>query len=357
MIIPVRDRAGLDEFIRAAESLYHDDPNWIQPLIGNRPHEFSAKTNPGIRYHKIQLFVYRKDNRPLGRIAAFTDDQYNKIHSDKTAFFGFFECIDYISAARDLLSAAEDFAKSNKMEKIIGPVDFSTNYQAGLLVAGYNRPTVMTPYNKDYYPQLIESLGYAKLTDLLAYLHHPQKSVPERLIRLAELQVKRHPEIVVESIANLRSVNKVRFLTRLYDEAFSGNWGYVPMSSAEFSHLVKTLDHLGCADLNYLAFFKGKPVGFLLSMPDLYAPDEIAGSSSAAFRKLRVTTLGVAPAYRNKGIETVMGVKMLSDAKKRGYEEIEFSVVLENNAPMNNYIRREFGLQESKRFRIYQKFI
>lgn len=358
MILPVRDKRHLLEFIRLPEQIYHDDPDWVKPLIGADPKEFRPSLNPALKHHDWGLFLSLKDTVPVGRIAVFVDRQHNLIHNEKTAFFGFFECINDQGTATDLLSAAEDFAVSRGMDKITGPVNFSMNYQAGLLVDGSGRPTVMTPYNKKYYSELVEMAGYRKLVDLYAYNCLKDTPIPARIRKTVQMVCKRRQEITVKPFSELKGIKMPALITKLYNESFADTWGYIPMTLQEFAYLVKNINSTGVSDLNYIAFADGVPAGLLLTVPDIYSTGGAGNTQNhrlhAVYGKLRLTVLGVLPAFRKRGLETVLGLRLLDDAFKKGYEDIEFSVVLENNPGMNSIIDR-FSLPVSKTYRLYIK--
>ncbi len=360
MIVQVKNRNRLKEFVNLPQRLYKKDGNWVRPLVGVNPGEFNPSTNPALKYQVSELYLMMEGTQPIGRVAAFIDRRYNLMHNEQAAFFGFFECINSRTAARQLLSAAEGFAAAKGASKIIGPVDFNTNYQAGLLVEGFSRPSVMTPYNHRYYCRLLEANGYKKSVDLFAYRFLKGMPIPDRAVRVAKIIPQRHPEITIRPFGSIPNRNTAALLESLYNQAFAGNWGFVPMTSAEFSYLLKTLASLGHTDLNYIAFAGAKPIGLLLSVPDLYAPGNGPyfsdnGTKTPAFKDLRITVIGVIPAYRRKGVEAALGVRALQDARAKGYETIEFSVILENNTPMNNIVKREFGLAPAKTYRVYEK--
>ncbi len=361
MIIIPKSISQLNQFINLPQSIYQGDPYWVKPLIGTRPEEFSSYANPALKYHDLELYLSLANGVPTGRLAAFVDKQYNTIHREKTAFFGLFECFDNDAAANELFSAIDRFAQTRGMGKIVGPVEYSTNYQAGLLIDGFSRPSVMTPYHKKYYRRLVESNGYKKLLDLFTYNLNKENFIPARLERMANILKTRHPEISIKPLHQIR-FHKASMLTNLYNEAFAGNWGYVPMTTQEFAYLLKTIELLRHTDLNYLAYSDGIPVGFLLTVPDLYSSGDDSSDISylpktKVYKELRVTVLGVIPAYRKRGIETELAIRLLKDALKRGYEKMELSFILENNPEMNNFIKREFDLPISRTFRIYEKYI
>lgn len=359
MIITPKNTFQLNQFISLPETIYLEDPDWVKPLAGSKVRDFYPSINPALRHSEIELHLALEGHMPVARVASFVDRQYNLIHKEKTAFFGFFESIDSPAVAKSLFSAVEHFAKQRGMQKITGPVDFSTNYQAGLLVEGFSRPSVMSPYNKTYYQKLIETCGYQKAMDLYSYVFDQKMEIPKRILRVAQIVEHKRPEISVKSFNQISGINKTAVLKTLYNESFANNWGFIPMGSAEFSSLLRSLAILGHESLNYIAFDQKSPIGLLLTVPDLYSPEFDRSKGTPSFRtttsRLRVTVLGILPAYRNKGIESLLGITVLTDAFKKGYREIEFSVVLENNNEMNNLVRREFGLPVNKTFRVYEK--
>jgi len=313
----------------------------------------------------MELFLALDGSEPLGRAALLIDERHNRIHNETTAFFGFFECIDNKTTASELLKALERTALEKGMNRIIGPIDFSTNYQAGFLVDGYSRPTIMTPYNKNYYPKLVEEAGYKKTVDLYAYIFTKDKPIPEHMRKIDRVVRKKRPELSVKPLTNIPGFKRVDILNKIYNEAFANVWGFVPMMKQEISYLVKSLSSLHHTDLNYVAFSDKTPVGILLTVPDLYSVEASkfrsssgnfrALSDKAPLKRLRLTVIGVIPAYRGKGIESLLGIRVLEEARDRGYDEIEFSVILENNIESNNLISREFGLEVARTFRIYEK--
>lgn len=363
MIVKPDNKGLLKQFIDLPEAIYRDDPNWVRPLVGGDISTFSPTRGPN-RNISNELFLAMHNSRPVGRIALFIDKLYNKIHKEKTAFFGFFECENNPQTALELLNAVEESARKKGFSKVTGPVDYSTNYQSGLLVQGFSRPTIMTPYNKNYYQALIEGAGYTKVIDEYSYMFTKNNIIPERAYRIEDIVRKKRPSLSVIPLSNIPGSKKASVLTKVYNEAFSHLWGFVPMTNCEFSHLVKSLSRLDHSDLNYAAFIDRIPVGILLTVPDLYSgknnpayyiSQNAKKIQDEKFTKLRLTVIGVVPEFRGKGIETVMGMQAFKDARKRSFETIEFSVILENNTAMNNLINREFCLPIDKIFRVYEK--
>jgi len=343
MIINPKNRHQLDLFLKLPEMIYRHDQNWIRPLLGSDINSFSRIKQ--LIPMDLELFLVLGDSEPLARAALFIDKQYNKIHNESTAFFGFFECVDNKAAALELLTAIERISLNKGMKKLIGPVEFSTNYQVGLLIDGFSRPTIMTPYNKKYYPWLLENAGYKKAVDLYAYLFKKERTIPENLYKIERITRKKRPDLSAKPLSDIPRFSRVKLLKKIYNEAFKDIWGFVPMSEKEFSNLLTNLSSMNHFDLNFLAFSGKTPVGILLTMPDLYS----------TIKRLRLNVIGVIPAFRGKGIESLLGIRALEKARAKGYGEIEFSVIFEDNAASNNLITREFDVKPSKTFRIYEK--
>ena len=73
-----------------------------------------------------------------------------------------------------------------------GPLTLSTNYEVGLLIEGFNYPPIlMMAYNPPYYPTLVESCGFTKEKDLLAFLIDGDYRLPGWMDRLAERIAKK----------------------------------------------------------------------------------------------------------------------------------------------------------------------
>src|SRR5262245_45302879 len=106
VIEEVRTRADRDVFIQLQYDLYRDDPLWVPPLVTERRDFLDPRRNPFLEFGKVQLFLARRDGRPVGRIAAVEDPRYNEFHGTKDGFFGLFECEDDEVAARALFDAA-----------------------------------------------------------------------------------------------------------------------------------------------------------------------------------------------------------------------------------------------------------
>ena len=136
-----------------------------------------------------------REGAPVGRIAACVNHDHNEFHQEKLGSFGFFESIDDEAVAHALFDAAAAWLRPRGQTRIMGPLNFSTNHEAGFLVDAYDLPAViMMPYNPPYYLRLAESWGLTKEKDLVAY--KIEDSPGDRIRRIAEKVRNRHHVVI-----------------------------------------------------------------------------------------------------------------------------------------------------------------
>lgn len=371
-VTPVRTSGDLRDFIKMVWRIYHDDPNWVPPIIADRRKLLDRKRNPFYKHAEMEMFVARDGRQTVGRIAAIVNHSHNQTHNDTVGFFGFFESIDDQSVADALFDAAERWLAARGLTVMRGPVNPSLNDEAGLLVDGFDDPPqILMTYNPNYYSRLMETHGFRKAKDLYAYrltrggflnpkLERVQRMVREReglTIRSANLKQK---EAFRRDVATLKSI---------YNAAWEPNWGFVKMTDEEFDFLAADLKQVALADLVVFVERKGEPIGFALALPDINQAliynrrGGLLGAlwcllfKRAKITRGRIVVLGVVPAFQRLGIDAVLyfeiGTRM---TQGRSYVEGEASWVLEDNTMMNRAAEMMNG-EIYKRYRIYDKTV
>ncbi|HKK21961.1 MAG TPA: N-acetyltransferase, partial [candidate division Zixibacteria bacterium] len=240
-VIEVENSSQLAKFIDYPNRLYKNDENYVAPLTMERKQFFDFKKNPFYKTATVKLFLAMRQDEIVGRIATCVNYAHNQFHEEQVGFFGFFDSEDDFEAASLLLKVAMITLKKAGMEKMRGPMNFSTNHDCGFLVEGFDSPPVlMMPYNRPYQPQLAEKFGLKKVMDLLAYRLTDQTIHPERVQAVVERLSKRHR-------VNLRTLNmrdfdgEVERINQIYNQAWQHNWGFVPMDREEFFYMAKDL--------------------------------------------------------------------------------------------------------------------
>lgn len=370
----VSGRADLAAFINLPFTLYRDDPNWVPPLKADVRKLLDREKHPfygGGSDAEADFFLARDGREVVGRIAAILNHAHNRAHEENVAFFGFFETVNRQDVAHALLAAAEEWARQRGVDAVRGPANPSTNYECGLLVEGFDRPPVlMMTYNPSWYADLIEGAGYAKAKDLYAYYSPVHDASLQRLQKLGARAEKRNPGLTTRS-ADLRNFDQeVALIKELYNAAWEKNWGFVPVSDAEFDALAGELKDLVHPDLVRIASIDGEPVGFILTVPD-WNPvlKDIGGAlwrhpiklirhllftKAESLEGIRLILLGMREGYRNRGIEALLFANGIEVALRAGYTWCEYSWILEDNERTKRAVRL-MGGELYKIYRMYER--
>src|SRR5208283_835814 len=186
-ITAVEKGPELKDFIDMPWRIYADYPNWVPPLKQEIRRLLDPKKHPFWEFSERILFLVRRGPKTVGRIAGIIDRHYNQFHNENMGIWGFFECDDDQEAAAALFSSVETWVREKGMTFMRGPLNPSANYEVGLLIEGFNYPpALMMVYTPPYYPRLVESCGFTKEKDLLAFLIDGAYRLPEWIDHLAE---------------------------------------------------------------------------------------------------------------------------------------------------------------------------
>ena len=361
----VQSGKDLKRFITFPWLVYANDPNWVPPLIREEKKKLSPRSNPFWEHATGAFFLAYRGEKAVGRIAAIEDRIFIDYHREKTGYFGFFECRDDPEAARLLLRTAEAWLKERGLEKMIGPLNPSTNDICGLLVEGFDSPPrLMMPYNPAYYPTLLENSGLAKAKDLLAYRIPVPKEMNPRLERLSA--VLRKKGLSVRNIRMKDFHRELKLVREIYNSAWSKNWGFVPITEAELRHMARELKPLVEPRLAFFAEYRGKEVGFYLVLPDynqvIKKMDGKMGPRQLLTfllgRKkidaVRLLMAGIEKEYQKKGLDALLYLESARAARDLGYRDSEISWLLEDNLLVIRATEMMGGTLY-KTYRIYQK--
>jgi GNAT superfamily N-acetyltransferase len=357
-----------DRFIRMQWDFYVGDPNWVPPLLMER-HEFlDARANPFFQHAEVALFLATRDGKPVGRIAAVEDRNYNAFHQGKTAAFGLFESVDDPGVAAALFAAARNWARWRGLTSMIGPLSLSTNHECGLLVDGFDVPYVLMAYNPRYYADLFEACGLVKAKDLYAYERSAAVPPPERFMRVTE-KIRHHTGIVLRTLDMASFEAEVSRIKGVYNAAWEKNWGFVPMTDAEFDRLARDLKPIVEPGLILIAEDHGEPIAFSLTVPDvnqvlkhldgrLTTHGLPIGLAKLLWYKrkvdrVRLMALGIKEGYRRRGLDAVLIVETILRTGQLGYSGGEVGWTLEDNELMNRAIEA-CGAKRSRVYRIYE---
>jgi len=371
----VETKKQLREFIKVPWMVYKNHPNWVPWLYFERLQFFDKNKNLFFAHAEADYFIARRDGQAIGTIAAILNHRHNEFQEENVAHFGVFELLNDAEAAAALLQAACDWAKERGVDKIIGPMNLSTNDECGMLLEGYDAPpVVLIPYNPPYYHDFMAVNGFVKAMDLLSWdvpLEPLIKgnAMPQKVVRVVNaLRDKANLKLRPLNMKDLDG--EIERLKTVYNSAWEKNWGFVPLTDDELDHLVNSLKPVIDPEIILIAEKDGEPIGFCLSAPDINVPlgkirpgpslisSYIGGARMVLNRKnthrFRVMALGVLEEYRSGGIGALFYLEVVKRGFDQGYTNIDGSWVLETNEAMNKAIIM-MGGKVHKKHRIYEK--
>jgi len=368
-IVPVASSAELKEFIKLPYRLYQNDKVWVPPLLTEVYGQFDKKRNPTLDHCEYALFLLEHENKIIGRIAAFFDKLALEIWKEPIGLFGYYECVDDPEASVILLDTAAGWLREKGMEFMRGPWSF-VSQEWGLVIEGFKpSPTVMAPYNPEYYIDHLESYNLQKVKDLLVYYISAREgyTIPERILTMTEDVANRYG--IHTRHVNMKDYdNEVARIIELSNRSLIDNWGYTSVTSKEAEALAHDLKPvLQPKGVIFAEDNKGNLVGFAITIPDVNKLIKGMKGHLLPFgwlklllrlpglRSYRLFALGVLPEYHGKGIDSLL-YRALYESLYTSDTWIEINYVLEDNAPMNNAINK-LNAKLLRRYRIYQKSI
>jgi GNAT superfamily N-acetyltransferase len=365
---PVAGKRELGKFIKLPWRLYRNEPCWVPPLLLERKRFLDRDRNPFFAHAEAEYFLAWRGDRAVGRITAHIDHNFNRFQGNEWGMFGFFECEDDAEAAAALLSTAEEWLRARDRDRMVGPMDFTTNDECGVLVDGYERlPTILTGWHHRYYPSLIEGAGLTKAMDLYMWdlFVSDRDSVHPAIWEAAE-QVESKYGITVRPMRKRDMEAEIGRFLEVYNAAWERNWGFVPLTDDEVRHYAKDLKPILDENWAFIAEKDGEPVAAALSLPD-YNQVLIRmngrlfpfGLLKALWyrRKIdrvRVFALGVKREWQHTGVAAKLYERHYDSAERTPQHAGETGWILESNKSMNRAMRG-MGGKIVRTYRVYEK--
>ncbi len=366
-VVTWRDRL---RFVRFPHRLYANDPHFrAQPDLLSLQ-RITPSLNPWFDHGEAAFFLAYRGDEIVGRISAQIDYEHLRYHDDSTGFFGLFDTIEDQAVADSLLEVAEDWCRNRGLERIRGPFNLSINDESGMLVEGFDSPNyVMMPHGRPYYPDMLEAREYDKAVDLYAW-QFEREQLPERVAFIAD-DVADFPGLEVRSIDMDHLERDVEIIMDIFNDAWSDNWGFVPMTEAEIKEMADEFRLVVDPELCLIAEHEGEPAAMAVAIPNINeAFRDLDGRLfptgwAQVLRRLKVDPprsfrcilLGIREEYRGTtlgGLSVLLYATIHRRAYDKGYREAEASWTLETNEGINDGM--EFmGAEHYKTYRLYER--
>ena len=369
---PVAGKRDLGAFIELPYRLRHGDPQWVPPLRFERRQFLDRSKNPWFEHADVELLLAEREGSVVGRISAQIDRRWDEFQGGSDGMFGFFDAEEDSEVAAALLEAAAGWLRERGRERMLGPMDFTTNDECGLLIEGYDQPSmVLEPWHPPHYRRLIEDHGLVKEIDLLMWelwfgeLKEGTEMHP--LIHAAAAKA-REQGVVVRRMRKRDMEAEVRRFTAVYNEAWGHNWGFVPITDAEVAFQAKNLKPVLDENWAMIAELDGEVVGAALTLPDVDQALARMGGRLLPFGwwhflrrhkyidRLRVFALGVRDEYQHLGVAAALYERQVETAAGRGPRGGHMGWILETNEPMNRAMEG-MGGRVVQKYRIYRQML
>ena len=368
--IDTDNKSQAKRFVEFYYKLYEDCPQWVPPLYMDAYLPLNRKKHPFFQHSEADFFLAVRDGEVVGRICAGENKPFNEYHKTKKAQFYFFDAIDDLEVARALFDTVFDWARARGLDTLIGPKGLSPFDGYGILIEGFEQRQMMTMmnYNYDYYPKLVEALGFEKEVDFVScYLPSEAFKIPERVERIAQRVLARGNLWVKHFKSKKELVSWAQRIGETYNRTFIHNWEYYPFSQGDIDYAVQNVFMVADPQLIKLIMHGDDIVGFLFAFPDVSAALQRAkgrlfpfGLVDLLLEMKRAKTvsgngMGVLPEFQGTGGNALlyyeMGKTML-DFKQ--FEHIEMTQVAETTRQMRADLKNLNGV-EYKNHRVYRR--
>lgn len=359
-------------FLELPYLLHRRDANWVAPLRHEERHRWDSARNPSLRARWTQRFIAMAGSEPVGRIAAIDDAGFADRWEPDAGLFGFFDARDDPAVSSALLAAAADALRTRGRRRMIGPVNLTFHDETGVLVQGFESPPMLlSPYNPAHYARLLEAADCRPLREYHSYVWtpgRPRAPAVERLLAAAQAGVGLARGVRIRPLDRRRWDSDVRAAWQLYSLTFADVWGNTAMSWSEFAERAARFRSFVVPDLVLFAERDGEPVGLALTLPDVNRALAAAqgrllplgwlriARAMARVRTARFAILGVKRDSTGRGIAALLAHETGRALERLGYERVELSLVLDDNARVQHVIQA-FGGTPLKRYRLYERAI
>ncbi|MEP1421698.1 MAG: N-acetyltransferase [Erythrobacter sp.] len=375
-IEPIDGKKGRARFVDLGRAFSKRVENSVPQLRSEQLELVNPEKNPFFGHARAQLFIAIRNGREVGRISAHIDELALEMPPEQgfgpgTGLFGYFDAEDQ-DTARSLLDAAQNWLREQGMDRCVGPISMSIWEEPGLLVKGQDHaPVIMMGHHPAHYQDWIEGAGYGRIKTLFTYDLDIQKQFPPIVQRIVKSGA-RNERITVRSVRKKDWDNEAAKILSILNDAWSDNWGFVPLTPEEIAHTGVKLKPVIHEELNMIAELDGKPVAFMLTFPDVnYA---LAKSGGKLFPTgwwhllkwarnplncdMRVPLMGVLKEHQNSRLASQLAFMMISQIRDKAaatYQSNrgEIGWILEDNQGMvaiadtiNSKINREYAIYE-----------
>ncbi len=360
--VDISSKAHVRRFVEFPYRLYRHHPQWVPPLRLDMEMMLNKKKHPFYEHSDADFFIATHDGRDVGRIAALENRHFNEYQGTHQAQFYLFDCENDPEAAQALFDQVFAWARSRQLDCAVGPKGFGALDGYGLLIDGFEHRQMMTMmnYNYDYYPRLVEALGFEKEVDFIScYLPQTSYHLPDRVQQRGTLQVKRFKDK-----KELRAW--ADRIGEAYNNAFVNNWEYYPLTRREIKFILDNIMIVADPRLIKIITHDDRVVGFLFGFHDVSAALQRANGRLLPFglidmllemrrtKWIALNGAGILPEFQGRGGNALLYSEIEKTIKEFGFEHADLTQVADTAVQMRSDLINVGG-ELYKTHRVYKR--
>jgi hypothetical protein len=365
----VKIRKDLSKFIHLPAAIHQNHPNWVPPIYMDDWEFFNPKKNKSFDSCDTILLLAFRNKEVVGRIMGIIHHKYNEKHQENRARFAFFETWNDEEVASALIQSVENWAREKGMDRLIGPLAFSDKDPQGFLIEGFDEPAVIASNcNFPYQTELLEKNDFSKEVDLVVYQIKIPNPIPEFYLKIQERAIRQNQGLhLLEFTSRTKVKPYIHPVLRLLNSTFTEIFGFIPFTEAEMDDFAnRYLFLINPRFIKIVVNGQNEVVAFVIGMSHIGEGIQKAKgylfpfgifqifASARKSKQLNLLLGGIDPAYRGKGLDVMMGVKMIESAIVQGKTVIDSHLELEYNTKVRAEMEKMGGVVY-KRFRVFGK--
>jgi len=370
--VDTTSKADVQRFIEIPFDLYADCPQWVPPLRADVRTMLDREKHPFYEHSDADFFIAVQDGRDVGRIGVLENRRFNAHHDSHQAQFYLFECVDDQNVAAALFERAFEWARARGLDHMVGPKGFSPFDGYGIQVEGteHRQMMMMMNYNYDYYPRLVETLGFEKEVDFVStYIKIADFDVPERIHRIAG-RVQERRNLTVHTFRSKLELKRWKGrIGAAYNKTFVDNWEFYPLTQNEIDFTFDDLVLAANPRLIKVVLHGDDIVGFIFGFPDVSRGLQRANGRLLPFgifhilldmwrtKWISLNGVGIVPEYQGLGGNALLYSEMTKTVKDDfGFVHAELTQVAESAVQMRRDLVN-LGAKPYKNHRVYSREI
>ena len=361
-LIEVTTKKLEKKFLLAPVFLYKNDKNWIRPLDRDIEKVFDPGENRFFENGEARRWILHDEKGcPVGRIAAFYDNDNIFENEQPTGGVGFFECINNQKAANILFDKGKDWLIKKGMSAMDGPVNFGMrDYFWGCLSDGFHEPIYNMPYNPPYYCQLFENYGFKNYFNQYTYQLNIKEGVKSQVVKDKAERLLKRRNYSFETFNWKKAEKYAEDIMRIHNLGWAKFPGVPKMTRIQASNIIKELKPILDPRAIIFGYYNDEPVGFYVMIPDIFQIIRNFNGKFDLFHKLKLifdlkirkkanrligVIFGVVPQHQGRGVEAGLVMRMEKEIYKPRfpYSSLEMNWIGDFNPGMMKMVEQIGG--------------